>query len=250
MEKRKLFILILLVMLVAPAFAFQFSPFAEMVFEPTGINSSKNYTIINDSDDSIAVEISALTRDLDSSGNEINGDASKYFRINPSKIIVKPQSTMVVNVRYVGPSTNTVELPFSIKAQQIRYSQGKNQESQAMFNILFVYMAPMYVLPSKSIVNISVGDITAGYDEEGNQVMNVSILNRGNVHQKLKEAELTIADDSGNRITLSGSEELGKIDGFNIFARKKVDIEIPWPEELPFPGEGEGKYQAILDYSK
>jgi len=47
--------------------AYQFSPL-EQTFEPSGGGATRTYTIVNDSDDTIAVRISALTRDQDADG--------------------------------------------------------------------------------------------------------------------------------------------------------------------------------------
>ena len=77
-----LIISIVFLSIVSPVFAFQFSPL-EQEFEPTGANSTKTYTIVNDSADSIAVAISALTRDLTVSGEEQNESAAAYLRVPP-----------------------------------------------------------------------------------------------------------------------------------------------------------------------
>src|SRR5690554_1711681 len=96
MKRRKILILVLLlsVCVITPIFAFQFSPL-EQTFAPSGANSTKTYTIVNDSDDSIAVEISALTRDIDTAGREKNENATAYFSIVPSKVILRPQSSQI-----------------------------------------------------------------------------------------------------------------------------------------------------------
>lgn len=95
--KVKIMVFLLLIFTVVPVFAFQFSPL-EQTFAPSGVNSTKTYTIVNDSNDSIAIEISALTRDIDSNGKEKNENAAAYFSIVPSKVILKPQSSQIVRV--------------------------------------------------------------------------------------------------------------------------------------------------------
>ena len=66
--------------------AYQFSPL-EQSFQPTGAESTKTYTIVNDSNDSIAISISALIRDQDAQGNEVNTPADAYFSIVPNKLV-------------------------------------------------------------------------------------------------------------------------------------------------------------------
>ena len=85
MAKKVILFFVLAVLVLSNTFAFQFSPL-EQTFTPTGADSVKSYTIVNDSDDAIAVMVSALVRDQAENGEEINADASRYFSIVPYKI--------------------------------------------------------------------------------------------------------------------------------------------------------------------
>lgn len=248
--RKKLFTIVVLVILAAAsAFAFQFSPL-EQTFSPTGADSTKSYTIINDSDDAIAVMISALVRDQSETGEEINSDASRYFSIVPNKVIVKAKGTQIVRVQYRGPSTVTSELSFRLRAEQIQYSQGRQETNQNMFNFLYIYTTSLYVSPSKTLEKLDVTNVTPVLTAEGEKKMQLTLVNSGNVHQILIGAEVTVVDGSGNRVILSGSDALPGIDGANVLAKKKFTKEIPWPEDLVFPEDLSGSYQAIISYSK
>jgi len=247
MVGKKFFLLILLVMTVSVVWAFQFSPL-EQVFEPTGVNSQKTYTVVNDSEDQIAIEFSVLARDQDSSGEEIRTDASAKFVISPSKVIVAPGSTYVIRVKYRATSAAlTVEESYRLVARQMPYSLGKSETTQSMFNFLYIYYSSLYVTPSETLVKIEVPSIKARIDEEGNKVMDVTIRNRGNVHQILLDAALTVKDSTGRSVVLDSSEALPGIDSMNILARKSVTKSIPWPSDLPFV-EG-ASYTATISYS-
>ena len=63
--------IVLIVATVAPAFAFQFSPL-NTEFAVSGTNASKIYTVVNDTDEPIAVAVSALKGCVDSDGEEYN----------------------------------------------------------------------------------------------------------------------------------------------------------------------------------
>ena len=245
MVKKSLLFLVLLLVTICIASAFQFSPL-EQTFEPSGEKATQTYTIVNDSDDQIAISLSVLSRDQDSEGNEVRADASKEFLISPSKVIVNPQSTYVVRVQYRGPSTVTVEKSYRLMAEQIPYSQGKSQTTQSMFNFLYVYATSLYVTPSETKVQIDISAVKARIDADGNQVMDVTIRNRGNIHQILLDAELTIKGADGS-VTLTESEQLPGIDSINVLARKTITKTIPWPEGLTFV-EG-GSYSGSLKYS-
>ena len=80
------------------------------------------------------------------------------------------------------------------------------------------------------------------------EVMDVTIRNRGNVHQILTDAVLTVKGPKGDTVTLSGNEQISGIDSTNILARKEVTKTIAWPDGLEFV-EG-GKYTGSLEYSE
>lgn len=245
--KRVIAILLVGIVWVCSLAAFQFSPL-EQTFSPTGAESTKTYTIVNDSDDSIAIEISALTRDQDASGNELNTSAAAYFSIVPAKVIVKPQSTQIVRVQYRGPKTVTNELAFRLRAEQIPYSQGKNAQDKGMFNFLYVYTTSLYVNPSRPIERAGVQKVAPAVGEDGTPALAVTVTNTGNVHQLLIDAELVVTDSVGNTVTLNGAELLPGVDGMNLLAKKTVTKNIPWPSSL---AQGEGvTYKASLTYSK
>lgn len=229
---KRVILMIITLMTVFSLWAFQFSPL-EKTFSPSGEGSQGTYTIVNDTDDSIAVSLSVVQRDQDAAGNEIRKE-SKEFQVSPSKVVVAPQSSMVVRVKYMGSSTVTVEKPYRLMAEQIPYSQGKAQTEGAMFNFLFVYATSLYVEPSDKVVQVDVPKVSSHTDEEGTRWLDVTVRNRGNVHQILLDATLTVKDSKGNQVTLEGDRMEG-ISGFNLLARKTVTKSIPWPEELEGP---------------
>ena len=247
MSRKNLLTVVLLVVSIAVVSAFQFSPL-EQVFEPTGANSQKTYTVVNDSEDQIAIEFSVLQRNQDASGEEIRSASSAEFVISPAKVIVAPSSTYVVRVKYIGPSTVTVEKAYRLVAKQMAYSLGKSQTTQSMFNFLYIYYSSLYVTPSEKVVRVEISSAKARLDEEGKQVMDVTVRNRGNVHQILLDAKLALKDSSGKTAVVSESEALGGIDSLNILARKSVTKTIPWPEGLAFVDGG--TYTGSIEYSE
>ena len=247
MNKKNLILVFILAFSMCAAFAYQFSPL-DQVFEPTGVNSQKVYTIVNDSEDQIAIELTVYQRDQDEFGNEIRTNASNEFRITPAaKIIVQPQSTKVITVKYLGPSTVTVEKSYRLVASQIAYSQGKSQTTQSMFNFLYVYATSLYVTPSQTVENVSIASVKATLNAEGKQVMELKVRNSGNVHQHLRELVLNVSDSNGNTLRIDDPAALAGVDSMVILARKTLTKTIPWPEGIPFV-EG-GRYSATIEYS-
>ncbi|HPK64328.1 MAG TPA: fimbria/pilus periplasmic chaperone [Sphaerochaeta sp.] len=246
-KRSVLLTLVLGALLVTSVYAYQFSPL-EQTFQPSGAESSKTYTIVNDSNDSIAISISALTRDQDAQGNEINTPADAYFSIVPNKLVVPPQSSWVVRVQYRGPQTVTTELAFRLKAEQIPYSQGRASTDKGMFNFLYIYTTSLYVQPSRVVESVAVRSLAPATLEDGSPGLAVTVANLGTVHQLLIAATLEIRDNKGKTVLLEGQDALGSLDGMNLLARKTVTKTIPWPNGL---SSGSGvTYQATIKYTK
>jgi len=242
------------ILLVAQSgiFAFQFSPL-EQEFSPSGANSTKTYTIVNDSDDSIAVEISVLTRDLDASGKEINNEAPAYFSIVPSKVIVKPQSSQIVRVQYRGPKTVPTEAAYRLRAEQITYTQGRVTEGQSMFNFLYVYTTSLYVSPVKSVVKVSVDKAVPVLTEDGIKKMSLTLSNTGSVHQLLNGVGIEVINATTRQSVVYEGEALGFVNGLNLLAGKTVNVQVAWPENMEFPKnlkDAEKSFTAKINYNK
>lgn len=239
--------LIVLMFFLSSVQAYQFSPL-EQSFQPTGAESTKTYTIVNDSNDSIAISISALIRDQDAQGTEVNTPADAYFSIVPNKLVVPPQSSWVVRVQYRGPRTVTNELSFRLKAEQIPYSQGKASTDKGMFNFLYIYTTSLYVLPSRVVENVAVRTLSASTMDDGTPALAITLANLGTVHQLLISAVVEIKDSKGNSVVLQGAEALPGIDGMNILAKKTITKKVSWPQGLSSdPGV---TYQATIKYTK
>lgn len=245
--KRVVLTLGLLLLLLSSVHAYQFSPL-EQSFQPTGAESTKTYTIVNDSNDSIAISISALIRDQDAQGNEVNTPADAYFSIVPNKLVVPPQSSWVVRVQYRGPRTVTNELSFRLKAEQIPYSQGRASTDKGMFNFLYIYTTSLYVLPSRVVENVAIRSVAASTMDDGSPALAVTLANLGTVHQLLISAVVEIKDSKGNSVVLQGAEALPGIDGMNILAKKTVTKKVPWPVGLS--RDSGVTYQATIKYTK
>jgi fimbrial chaperone protein len=252
MKKRILILTILLtVCVIAPIFAFQFSPL-EQSFAPTGANSTKTYTIVNDSDDSIAVEISALTRDMDAAGRELNESAAAYFSIVPSKVILRPQSSQIVRVQYRGPRTVPTELSFRLRAEQIPYSQGRATEGQSMFNFLYVYTTSLYVSPTRETTRVQVNSAKPTLTADGQQVMTLTVANAGTVHQILNGAKVEVTNNATRQSVVYEGAALGFVNGLNLLAGKTVAVQVAWPQNMQFPTnltDAEKVFAAKISYN-
>lgn len=239
MRNKTLFALVFTVFLfLAPSvFAYQLSPL-NVSYDPSGANSQKVYTIVNDSDSPIAIELKAVKRNIDIDGNESNDDASAYFLIQPSKMIIKPQSTQLVRVVYRGPRTVTKELNFRIISEQIPYSVGVQQpDSGQMISFLFVYSTSAYVKPSRVVERVAASAV-----ENDDGRLEITFENNGSVHQLLNNLSVTVSGDGGSYSLTD--EDMGTIKGNNLLTDSKLRIVMDMPEVL----EGSSAYKVDFSY--
>lgn len=226
--------IMLLVGVFSPLFAFQFSPL-EQDFSSFGADSTKTYTIVNDSADSIAVAISALSRDLAKDGEELNESAAAYFSIVPSKVILKPQSSQIVRVQYRGPRTVPTELAFRLRAEQIPYTKGRATENQSMFNFLYVYTTSLYVTPNRISPKVDVLSAVPTKTSDGREVLTLTVANSGTIHQILKDVRVEVVHNQTRKSVIYEGEALSFVDGLNLLAGKTVQVQVAWPTDFNFP---------------
>ena len=240
MMRRLAAIALLLALLPASLMAYQLAPL-NATYEPTGAGSAKVYTIVNDSDSPIAIEVRAVKRSIDIDGNEYTEDASPYFTIQPAKMIIRPQSTQLVRVQYRGPRVLPRELSFRIIAEQIAYSQGAQAEAEGsqMISFLFVYSTSAYVKPSVITQSIS---SEAYINDEGR--LEVMIHNTGSVHQLLNNIAITVSSAEGDSYQFTEAD-LESITGSNLLTDSSRRVVIDVPEILA----GDTGLSAEVTYS-
>lgn len=225
-QRRFLLFLLILVFCTLSLSAYQLSPL-NVSYDPSGVGSAKVYTIVNDSDSPIAIEVKAVKRSIDIDGEEYNEDASSYFMIQPARMIIKPQSTQLVRVQYRGPRTVTKEMSFRIVSEQIPYSQGAQQQTEGQtISFLFVYSTSAYVKPSRVIESIS---SSAALNDEGK--LEIILENTGSVHQLLNSLSITVKGASGTEYTLT-DEEVQPLSGQNLLVDSRLRLVMDLPEVL------------------
>ena len=189
--------------------------------------SAKVYTIVNDSDSPIAIEVRAEQRIIDIDGNEANQDGSAYFSIQPNRMIIRPDSTQLVRVQYRGPQTVTKELSFRIISEQIPMPRGaQDAESGQMISFLFVYSTSAYVKPSRIVESVT-PSVTVTDDGK----LEVVLENTGSVHQMLNTLSITLTGDNGEKYVLT-EEELAPLAGQNLLTDSRLRTIIDTPSSL------------------
>ena len=238
MRRKVLSLLVLLIIFPFSLMAYQLSPL-NATYDPTGAGSAKVYTIVNDSDSPIAIEVRAEQRIIDIDGNENNQDGSAYFMIQPNKMIIKPDSTQLVRVQYRGPQTVTKELSFRIISEQIAMPRGAQEaEAGQMISFLFVYSTSAYVKPSRIVESVS-PSVTKTDDGK----LEIVIENTGSVHQMLNNLQITLTGDDGSTYRLI-EDEKASLSGQNLLTDSKLRTIIDIPEAL----SGASSFSAEVSY--
>jgi fimbrial chaperone protein len=220
-----LFLLVILAFVsMTSLYSYQLTPLTAN-YETSGVGSANSYTIVNDSDSPIAIQIKVMKRGVNSLGEEVNEEAPNYFSVQPEKMIIQPQSTQIVRVQYRGPKTVTKETAFRIIAEQIPYNTGKaSSENTQMINFLFVYSTSAYVLPSRQIVDIQAKTVVDG------DKATVTISNEGTMHQILSDLAIEVSCALGSyKLT---EEQLGNMKGLNLLTDSSVEIAFDLPANL------------------
>ena len=236
--KRIVAALLLLVVTASALMAYQLSPL-NVTYDPTGAGSAKVYTIVNDSDSPIAIEVRAEQRIIDIDGNEVNQDGSAYFSIQPNRMIIRPDSTQLVRVQYRGPQTVTSEMSFRIISEQIPMPRGaQEEEAGQMISFLFVYSTSAYVRPSRIVESVSP---SVSVTDDGK--LEIILENTGSVHQMLNDLSVELAGSNGASSSLS-EEELQPLSDQNLLTNSQLRTVIEIPEAL----QGCDSIAASIDY--
>ena len=239
MFMRRVFASLLFLLFISSVLmAYQLSPL-NVTYAPSGADSAKVYTITNDSDSPVAIEVRAEQRIIDIDGNEVNQDGSAYFSIQPSRMIIPGNTTQLVRVQYRGPQTVTSEMSFRIISEQIPMPQGaQDQEAGQMISFLFVYSTSAYVRPSRVIESVSE---SVEHTDDGK--LEIVIENTGSVHQVLNNMKITLTGDNGAVYTLT-DEEVEPLSGQNLLTNSKLRTVIDLPSSL----EGASAISADATY--
>jgi fimbrial chaperone protein len=231
----------LIVLLAASATsvsAFTFQPMFVRL-DASGPGSIQTFEVRNESDESLAVRLSVLTRSVGLKGEERNEDAGGLFTIYPARVVVDPRSSAAVKLQWNGPAGLAAERAFRLVAENLALDSGASASSG--IKVMFRYIASVYVGDASYTPDL-VCVVKGAKGAAGQKGYTVEILNRGKRHVVADSALLTITVAKGSTIEL-GPRELGALSGANYLPGYPQRLFIPRSEAVP------GKtYVARLDY--
>ena len=234
-------VLFLLVSIPA-ALAFTLVPI-RMEFEPAGRGASQSFRLENDSSNTVPVQLSMLTRQMDLDGKETNAPAEDDFLVYPPQVLLKPNQVQTVRVKWLGTPKPEKELAYRILAEQLPVNLEKEKPGESRINVLVRYLGSVYIVPKGAKAEVVLESTAPQTDAAGKRRIELIFHNRGKAHSMLNDLRLKI--QAGGKTVELGPEALPNVAGENVLAGQKRRFLLPWPEGLP-----EGPVQVTFDFTK
>ena len=196
---------------------------------------STTATIVNDSENKIAIEAGARIRDYNLEGVENFDQLAEDLIVIPSQMIIPPNSEQVINIRWTGPKKIPTERAYRLLIEYVSISEDKllgqkPDEQQAGININYRIAKSFYVTPKGVKPNVTVKEASIN-TVENKEFLHLSFENLGHKHQIANVVDMTFLTDLDNAINLSfQKEDLGGT--INFLPLQKREVKIPVPPQL------------------
>ena len=215
----------------------------KMEFEPAGRGASQAFRLENDSSNTVPVQLSMLTRQMDLDGKETNTPAEDDFLVYPPQVLLKPNEVQTVRVKWLGTPKPEKELAYRILAEQLPVNLEKEKPGESRINVLVRYLGSVYIVPKGAKAEVVLESTAPQTDAAGKRRIELIFHNRGKAHSMLNDLRLKI--QAGGKTVELGPEALPNVAGENVLAGQKRRFLLPWPEGLP-----EGPVQVTFDFTK
>lgn len=232
-------IYIITILLQLFAYGYTFSP-STLSMSASGSNSSYIYTIHNESNKLVPIDISINEFSKDIDGNHIQGQiVYDDFIIYPAQFILNPGEKRSIQVRWVGIQSVDIEKNYTIHCKEVLLPE-KEQELTGFNAVVKVkknYMGRLYIKPTKGSPDIHLVSVSAPLNDVGEQMLELIVKNQGNIHGNLApySFEVQAIDETNGNILGSivlNKEEIPKM-ASAIHAGAERRYLIPWPKDLP-----------------
>lgn len=210
--------------------AFKLSPITKE-FTPDGRGSSQAFQLENDSDQTVAVQVSMLTREMQLDGSEINLPADDDFAVFPSQILLRAGQVQTVRVQWAGTDNPPQELSYRILAEQLPVNFTREPAVGAKINVVIRYLGSVYIVPPGAKSDVAIESVVPTEGQNNEALLEVTFHNRGTAHTILRDLKLTLKVDA-TTVELD-SKALSGIAGENLLAGAKRRFVLPRPAELP-----------------
>jgi len=166
MLKKTFIIISLIIVCTAQVQAFNFEPITQD-YTPTGKGSNHVFHVANPGTEKIAIKISIRPRSLEPDGTEIQGEESSLFMIYPRQIILNPNESRSIRVKWNGEPEPSAEIPFRIIAEQIPVAFSELQPVLGgQITLTYRYEGNIYIVPPGAKPDLSITSIKKNIETE------------------------------------------------------------------------------------
>jgi fimbrial chaperone protein len=222
--------------------AFKLTPIT-MEFGTAGRGANQAFRVENESSNTVAVQISMLSRQMGLDGSETNTPADDDFVVYPPQVLLKPRQVQTVRVKWVGNPKPEKELAYRILAEQLPINLEKEKQSGAKINLLVRYLGSVYIVPKAVKADVVLESAVAQTDAAGKRRIELIFHNQGTAHTILRDLRLKI--QAGDKTIELEAEALPNMAGENLLAGQRRRFTQPWPAGLP-----EGALRVSFDFKK
>jgi len=206
----------------ATASAMTVSPM-EADFDPTGKGASVVYTVSNESDSPLTIEVTVEGRKTAVDGTEIldfSQEVQKNFAVFPGATIIGPKSKKGIRVVYLGPKDLTTEQNYRVDITQVPTQEQLHSNSGvAMFP---KFHTSAFIHPK----NVK-ADVKLIGSEADAKTIKLHFQNVGTQHRAVRKMALKISDESGAAVLIDHLTAANLITNF--LAGESRDLVISRP---------------------
>lgn len=208
---RMAFSFLISLLISGPSFAFKFNPMTQEI----SLSQKQNravYSIDNDSDKPIAVEISVKRRIMNKDGSEEHPAVeNSLLSVFPEQMIIPAKDKRTIRVTWNGKEPLEKEEAFRVIAEQLPVNLNPD-EKEAGIKMLLRYVAALYVNPGRTKADLKLKTV----DIQG-EFVEFHFENKGSKHQIINNLEITL-ENKDQKIIL-GEADLKNIWGENVLAQ-------------------------------
>lgn len=222
------------------AWAFKLTPM-KMTLAPSGREANGVFTVSNDSNDTLAVDVHVLSRNITEDGVEVNEVVDNQFMVFPPQFALKPNSVQTIRVRWLGREPVKKELAFRLVAEQLPVSLSREANGGVELNVALRYLAAVYVRPKGASPDVSLAVVADTASSEPH--IELLFDNSGTRHVFMENLSVDLTC-GGETVGLSNGW-VERVAGENLLAGARRRIRLAWPKGLPV-----GKPRAAFTFDR
>lgn len=224
----------LVVLAAAEALAFELLPISRE-FTPAGSGATQSYEVINTGKEPVAINVTVVTRVLDSTGAESNKSAEDDFLIYPPQFVVQPGDRQSIRVSWLGNPAPAHELAYRLVVEQLPIERFKAKPTNGApaggaITVLRRYMGSLYVRPVKAVAKLAVESVKLERGAPGKEPqLAVMVHNRGTGRAVLKNTSLEVKA-RGDQPPVSVPFTTFKLKASVVLPDGRLLVHLPWPQ--------------------